>query len=34
LICAYLGYKIFKSSKKVVVVAGPHSSEMLSDHAL
>ena len=34
LICAYLGHKIFKSSKKVVVVAEPHTSEMLSDHAL
>jgi predicted MFS family arabinose efflux permease len=34
LICAYLGYKIFKSSKKVVVVAEPHTSETLSDHAL
>ncbi len=34
LICAYLGYKIFKSSKKAAVVVEPHTSEVLSDHAL
>jgi predicted MFS family arabinose efflux permease len=34
LICAYLGYKIFKSSKKVVVVAEPHTSETISQHAV
>jgi len=34
LICSYLGHKIFKSSKKVVVVAEPHTSETLSGHAL
>ncbi len=34
LICAYLGYKIFKSSKKVTIVPEPHTSEALSDHAL
>jgi predicted MFS family arabinose efflux permease len=34
LICAYLGYKIFKSSEKAVVVAEPHTSEVLSDRAL
>jgi predicted MFS family arabinose efflux permease len=34
LICAYLGYKIFKSSKKIVVAAAPHTSETLSEHAL
>ncbi len=34
LICSYLGYKIFKSSKKVLVVTEPHTSEVLSDHAL
>ena len=34
LICAYLGYKIFSSSKKVSVVKEPHTSEVLSDQAL
>ncbi len=33
LICAYLGYKIFKSSEKAAVVVEPHTSEVLSDHA-
>lgn len=34
LICAWLGYKIFKIPEKVSVVKEPHSSEVLSDHAL
>jgi predicted MFS family arabinose efflux permease len=34
LICAYLGYKIFKSSDKVTVVAEPHTAEAFSDPAL
>jgi predicted MFS family arabinose efflux permease len=34
LICAYLGYKIFKNSKKIVAVAEPHTAEALSGQSL
>lgn len=34
LICAWLGYKIFKSSEKVAVISEPHTAEVLSDQAL
>ncbi len=34
LICAYLGYKIFRSSKKIVAIAEPHTAEALSGQSL
>lgn len=34
LLCAFLGYKIFKQTDDVLTTVEPHTSELLSDHAL
>ncbi len=34
LMCVFLGHKIFKSSEQIILSPEPHTSEVLSDHAL